>query len=62
MNFSSTDIWISLIVFVLIYIALGAAVSTVATLGTASALKPFGARVMSQPMTPEVVLQALGKV
>jgi carbon-monoxide dehydrogenase large subunit len=26
------------------------------------ALKPFGARVMTQPMTPEVVLQALGKV
>ena len=26
------------------------------------ALRPFGARVTSQPMTPEVVLQALGKV
>ncbi len=26
------------------------------------ALKPFGARVMTQPMTPEVILQALGKV
>jgi carbon-monoxide dehydrogenase large subunit len=26
------------------------------------ALKPFKARVMSQPMTPEVVLKALGKV
>ncbi len=26
------------------------------------ALRPFGARVMTQPMTPEVVLQALGKV
>jgi len=26
------------------------------------ALRPFGARVMAQPMTPEVVLQALGKV
>jgi carbon-monoxide dehydrogenase large subunit len=26
------------------------------------ALKPFGARVTTQPMTPEVVLQALGKV
>jgi CO/xanthine dehydrogenase Mo-binding subunit len=26
------------------------------------ALRPFGARVMAQPMTPEVVLKALGKV
>jgi aerobic carbon-monoxide dehydrogenase large subunit len=26
------------------------------------ALRPFAARVTSQPMTPEVVLQALGKV
>jgi CO/xanthine dehydrogenase Mo-binding subunit len=26
------------------------------------ALRPFGARVMAQPMTPEVVLKALGKI
>ncbi len=32
-----------------VYIALGAAVSTVATLGTASALKPFGAPALTAP-------------
>jgi urea transporter len=32
-----------------IYVALGAAVSTVATLGTASALKPFGAPALTAP-------------
>ena len=26
------------------------------------ALRPFGARVTEQPMTPEVILKALGKV
>ena len=26
------------------------------------ALRPFGARVFEQPMTPEVILKALGKV
>jgi carbon-monoxide dehydrogenase large subunit len=26
------------------------------------ALRPFGARVTTQPMTPEVILTALGKV